>query len=72
MQHTASGEKSAEGKRLAMTERSLLLEERKLEDQRLQREMDERRWQQQQEEQRLQREQQRELEEKDWKCRECS
>ena len=60
VQHTAGGDQSAEEKRIAMTERSLLLEERKLEEQRLQREMEERRWQQQQEEQRLQREQQRE------------
>jgi len=64
VQHTVGGDKTAEEKRIAMKERSLLLEERKLEEQRLQREMEERRWQQQQEEQRLQREQQRELEEK--------
>jgi len=72
VQSTAGGEKSAEEKRIAREESLLLLEMKKLEEQRLQREMEEKRWQQQQEEQRLQREQQRELEEKDWKCRECS
>ena len=53
VQNTAGGEKSAEEKRLAMKERSLLLEERKLEEQRLQREL-----------QKMQLEQQRVLEEK--------
>ena len=72
VQNVAGGEKSAEEKRIAREESLLLLEMKKLEEQRLQREMEEKRWQQQQEEQRLQREQQRELEEKDWKCRECS
>ena len=72
VQNTAGSEKSAEEKHIAREASLLLLEMRKLEEQRLQREMEEKRWQQQQEEQRLQREQQRELEEKDWKCRECS
>ena len=56
-QHTAGGDKSAEEKRIAREERLSLLEERKLEEQRLQREeqrlqreLEEKRWQQQQEE----------------------
>ena len=64
VQHTAGGDQSAEKKRIAMKERSLLIEEIKLEEQRLQREMEEKRWQQQQELQRMQLEQQRVLEEK--------
>jgi len=49
VQNTAGGEKSAEERRIERKERLLLLEERKLEEQRLQRE-------QQREEQRMQRE----------------
>ena len=64
VQNTAGGEKSADEKRIVNEESLLLLEMKKLEEQRLQREMEERRWQQQQEEQRLQLEQQRVLEEK--------
>jgi len=60
VQNTAGGDKSAKEKRIVREERQWALEERKLEEQRLQREMEEKRWQQQQEEQRLQREQQRE------------
>ena len=37
VQHTAGGDLSAEEKSITMTERPLLLEERKLEEQRLQR-----------------------------------
>jgi len=64
VQPTAGGDKSAEEKRIAREDRLLLLEMRKLEEQRLQRELEDKKWQQQREEQRLQREQQRELEEK--------
>ena len=53
VQNTASGDKSADEKRRVREERQWALEERRLEERRLQRE-----------EQRLQREQQRELEEK--------
>ena len=67
VQNAAGGEKSVEKKCIANEEGLLLLEMKKLEEQRLQRELEERRWQQQQEvqrmqleEQRLQREQQRE------------
>ena len=38
VQHTASGDKSVEERRLAMKERKILLEEKRLEEQRLQRE----------------------------------
>jgi len=48
VQNTAGGEKSAEEKRIAREESLLLLEMRKLDEQRLQRELEEKRWQQQQ------------------------
>jgi len=64
VQHTAGGEMSVEEKRLAMVERLLLLEERKLEEQRLQQEEHRLHREQQQELQRMQLEQQREIKEK--------
>ena len=69
--NTAGGQKSAEAGCIANEESLLLLEMKKLDEQRLQRELEERRWQQQQEQQRMQielqrmqLEQQRVLEEK--------
>jgi len=44
--NTAGGEKSAEEKRIVREESLLLLEMKKLDEQRLQREMEEKRWQQ--------------------------